>query len=422
MPYRGTDGPVTTNISYFNDFGETFIKAGVELGYSYNPDYNSANVLGFSKTQSNTKFGRRQSTYNSFLQPASERKNLYIQPKTIASRILINELRKAYGVEYIQNGTKHLAYASKEIIVSAGAINSPQLLILSGIGSKDNLDILKIPLVQHLPVGKVLKDHIMYCGLIVTMNVSVQYDGQAAMKEFQEHGTGPLSGPMSIPAVAFLNSYGDPKSEPDIEIMQVPATLLSFNRTFARLMSVDDNLLTKYTESLDNTNQFTMSVILLHPKSSGSIKINSTDPLQPPLIFGNFLSEQEDLKTMLKAIRVVQQLLETTAFQKINATLYNSPAPGCEDLVYDSDDYWLCASKRFASSTYHPTSTCKMGPKSDVEAVVDSELRVYGVDGLRVADASIIPYLPSGHTNAPCMMIGEKASDLIKGFWMAKDE
>lgn len=411
-----------TNISYFDELGETFIQASGQLGYPFNPDYNSAEESGFSKIQCNTKHGRRQSTYVSFLQPIFERKNLQVKINAMASKILIDEQKRAFGVEYIQNGTKHFAYASKEVIVSAGAINSPQLLVLSGIGPKEDLERLNISLVEELPVGKGLKEHLMYCGLIITTNLSIGYDYDSALEEFNEQGTGPLSAPIGVTALAFLNTNNDTDAAPDIELLQLPVTLITSNRSLAHMLLAEETMVTEYTKFVNSPNQFTITPALLHPKSTGFIRIESADPFQPPSIFGNFLTEQEDLDTLVRGIRIIQSLLKTPAFRGINATLYDFPVPGCGDLIYDSDEYWFCALRRYTSTVYHASSTCKMGPRFDEEAVVDNELKVHGIDGLRIADASVIPHLTSGHTNAPCMMIGEKVSDLIKAFWIPVNE
>lgn len=180
-----------TNISYFNELGEALIKAGVQSGYQYNKDHNRPNDYGFSRTQAFEKHGRRQSTWVAFLEPYADRANLQIETYALASRILIKKRllsNVAYGVEYYKNGTKITAKASKEVILSAGVIGSPQILTLSGVGPKEDLDRLNIPLVKDLPVGKHLKDHLTFYGLIISTNVSTTYDQEAALREFNEQG------------------------------------------------------------------------------------------------------------------------------------------------------------------------------------------------------------------------------------------
>lgn len=407
-----------TNISYYDQIGEAFINSGIQLGYGYNPDYHSAYGFGFSQVQSHTEFGRRHSTYKAFLLPFFSRKNLRVEIDAFVVKILINGQGKAFGVEYVQNGSKHVAYASKEVILSAGAINSPQLLILSGIGPREDLVRLSIPVVQELPVGKILKEHLTYYGLIITTNVTTKIDEEAAWKEFVEQGSGPLTAPGGVTAVSFINSNNLKDSVPDIELIHIPGGLLGSNRTLSRALLISDDILTEYTKSIDNDNQFTITPTLLHPESTGFLKVETQDPFKPPLLFGNFFTKEKDLVVMLKGVRIVQQLLRTQAFRKIDAKLFDAPVPGCEELPYDSDVYWFCAFRRFTGTINHASSTCKMGPYWDNEAVVDNQLRVYGIQGLRVADASIIPYIPSGHTNAACIMIGERASDFIKGSWL----
>lgn len=277
-------------------------------------------------------------------------------------------------------------------------------------------------MVQDLPVGKVYRDHISYWGLAVTTNESTVLDLVSATLEYTLLGTGPLAAPGGMQTTALLKVNNETANNgtdllPDMQFFWAPQSIVN-NPVVAELMFVRDEVLAEYALSVPDPYQFSMYPTVLHPKSVGYIKVNSTDVTDPPLIYGNFYTAEEDLETMLKGFRIYQKMLEMPAYQKIDAKI-GGITPLCEDYEYDSDEYWKCSFKVFANSVYHPVSTCKMGPEDDEEAIVDSELRVYGVNALRVADASIFPYTTSGNTNAPSMMVGEKAADLIKSSWLS---
>ncbi|KAI7815218.1 glucose dehydrogenase [Rhyzopertha dominica] len=415
--YRGTTGPLGTNITYKDIFGESLLQAAVEAGHHYNPDYNGVDQFGFSWIQGNIQDGVRQSTYKSFLEPNLDRSNLLIEKRALVSRVLVDGARRAYGVEYSKNGKTFVVKATKEIILSAGVIGSPQILILSGIGPKDDLDRLGIPLVQDLPVGKIYREHISYWGLVVTTNASTEVNQAATLLEYELSGTGFLSAPGGMQTTALLRVNSETSAVPDMQLFWAPDSIVS-SRALARALFIREDLLEKYAAPIKNPSQFSLYPTILHPKSVGYIKVNSTDVSVPPLIYGNFYTAEEDLETMLKGFRIYQRMLEMPAYKKIDAKI-SGVTPLCEDYKFDSDEYWKCAFKVFTNSVYHGISTCKMGPVYDSEAVVDCELRVYGIQGLRVADASIFPSTTSGNTNAPSMMVGEKAADLIKSGWLA---
>lgn len=422
------------DVSFRSKAAQAYVKAGEEIGYKY-VDYNGKDQLGISFAQGTTIDGKRGSAETAFLRPIRHRENLRILTKARATKVLIDpQTKKAYGVEYLWNKQYHKAIARKEVILSAGAFNSPQLLMLSGIGPKEHLKEIGVPLLRDLPVGKKLYDHLTFFGLTFTVNQSVVLDQNELYVpknaiEFITNHTGMYTCIGGVEAVAFvrtkISKHPNP-TYPDVELLFAGAHFSTDKGEFYRkTFRISDELYEAIWKPLEDSHVFTVLPMLLHPKSYGHLKLKSKNPFHWPKFYGNFFTDPEnvDKRTFIESIRIIQKLvLRTNAFKKYGVKMVRTPIPGCKNYPFDTDVYWDCALNYLATTLHHQVATCKMGPSNDPEAVVDHKLRVYGIKNLRVADTSIIPIPLSAHTNVPAFMVGEKASDLIKDDWLNEEQ
>jgi len=391
--YHGADGPLSVSDWRHDDpLSEAFVKAAVETGIPYNPDFNGAAQEGAGFFQTTTRRGRRASSAFSYLRPARGRGNLRVETDALAQR-LIFEGRRARAVEFRQSGATRTARARKEILVCGGAYNSPQLLQLSGVGPAALLKQHGIDVVMDAPgVGHDLQDHLQVrivtrCSQRITLNDIVNHPLRRAMAGARYAAF--RKGPLTIAAGtsgAFFKT--DPRlATPDIQIHFIP-------------FSTD-----KMGEQLHTFSGFSASVCQLRPESRGSLRIRSADPAAPPEIRINYLATETDRRANIDGLRILRKILAAPALKPY---VVDEVYPGAK-LVSDDDLLAFC--RQTGSTVYHPTSTCRMG--TDALAVVDERLRVRGIEGLRVVDASIMPDLVSGNTNAPVIMIAEKASEMI---------
>ncbi|KAI8420544.1 hypothetical protein MSG28_009006 [Choristoneura fumiferana] len=401
--FHSTQGPLDVGrYPYVDDNVDVLLSAFNELGYNYT-DINGRSQLGFMRIQTMSYFGERVSSYTAFIEPIRKlRTNVEIITEALVTKIVFKEDRDALlalGVEYIRNGTKVKAKATKEVIISAGAINSPKLLMQSGIGPKEYLEYLDIMPHRDLPVGSNFHDHISVCLPVIKLTKTATTakfpDKLKDISTFYTKGIGPLSANFQV--VAFIEtSMSDILSTPDIEV---------------RFRGHDSNM---YYDKID------MCISLLTPKSRGQVVLNATDAVfGKPLIYPNFLKEPSDEKKLLEGIQEIVKLFDTDVFK--NAEFEFDPRPilnnECKNHERVSEEFWSCIIRHFSSPLHNYVGTCKMGPAKDPESVVDANLRVYGCNNLRVVDASIMPKITRGSTAAPVIMIAEKASDLIKTTW-----
>ena len=352
---------------------------------------------------------------------------MHILTSAMVSKILIEEETKmAFGVEFMKNNEKFTVYAKKEVIVSAGTLRSPQLLMLSGIGPSEQLKAHDIPVLKDLPVGKRFYDHNVFPALIYTVNTTnlafhIKRFGPLEILEYVE-GKGPLTSPVNIEAVVYGKMPNSPlhPDQPDYELLLLPGALSGdFGSVLGTAFNVKRDVYNSYYKPLEGQRQdeFTILVNQMRPKSYGQIKLRDKNIESHPLFYHNFFTNPEDLEPQLAGIRAGMRIAETPIFKALGAKIYSKPLPGCEHWEFASDDYWKCALRVSSAGTHHQTGSCRMGPEDSEEAVVDDKLRVRGIKRLRVADNSIIPSMVCAHTHAVAMMIGEKASDLIKEAW-----
>lgn len=423
--YHSTRGEVTISYTPFRTpLAEAFVEGGRELGHRI-VDYNGETQTGFSFLQTTKRNGTRWSASRAFLHLIRNRKNFHLKKRSQVTKILIDPRTKtAYGVEFVQNKKKYVVHAKKEVILSAGAVNSPQLLMLSGVGPKQHLTELNIPVIEDLSVGYNLMDHPGLLGLTFIVNQSVGLilneminDGSSLVEYFKYH-KGPFSVPAGCEGIAFIDTKNpkDVDGDPDLEILFFGASLLSEKSLF-KALGISEHIYKTVYEPMEDTHSWTAVPLTLKPKSRGRIMLKSSNPFQKPLIYYDFFEDPQDLEIQLLGIKKIIDLSNTKAFKKYGSRLHNYPIPDCEHLEFGSDDYWRCVIRHLAIGIWHLSGTCKMGPISDPSSVVDERLRVRGIKRLRVIDASIIPVVPAAHTNFPSMMLGAKGADMVIQDW-----
>ncbi|KAG7204870.1 hypothetical protein KM043_005270 [Ampulex compressa] len=421
--YRNTEGPMTISYAdYHTPLADAFVEAGRELGYPV-VDYNGEHMMGFSLIQSTTHKGIRMSSNRAYLH-RRHRKNLHVSKMSMVSKILIDpQSKRAVGVRFSKYGRTIEVFARKEVILSAGAIGSPQLLMLSGIGLKDHLRELGIPLIRDAPVGNNLMDHIAYGGLafLVDQPVSLLPREIASLKnpyvkDYLQHGTGPLTDPGGCEALAFMDvdNRKNLNGRPNIELLFLGSSIYE-QQAILTDFGFQDDVINMVVE-LQNMHTWGVFPMLLQPKSRGTIRLLSRDVNVKPRIQANYYDDPEDLRIMREGIKATIEISKTKAMQRFKSTLYNKTLPGCHG-ISDPDDYWDCHIRTNTATIYHYSGTCKMGSENDTSAVVNPRLKVIGIKGLRVVDASIMPEIISAHPNIPVYMIAEKASDMIKEDW-----
>jgi choline dehydrogenase len=391
--FHGIGGPLpVSDWRHADRLSEAFVEAAVEAGIPRNADFNGATQEGAGFFQSTTRGGRRASTAVAYLRPARSRQNLHVETSALAQRILF-EGRRAVAVAFRQRGTLRTARARKEILISGGAFNSPQLLQLSGVGPADLLRQHGIEVVLDAPgVGHDLQDHlqvriVMRCSRAITLNDIVNNPARKVLAglRYAAFRTGPLT-------IAAGTSGAFFKTNPRLATPDIQVHFLPF--------STD-----KMGEKLHAFSGFTASVCQLRPESRGSLRIRSADPAAPPEIRINYLASEVDRTAFVEGLKILRKVLRAPALAPYTIEEVD---PGAKVV---SDEALLAYCRERGSTIYHPTSTCRMG--NDPLAVVDQGLRLRGIDGLRVVDASVMPDLVSGNTNAPIIMIAEKASDMI---------
>ena len=392
---RGSDGPLkVSEVSDRNPIYDGLFKAAEENNIPLNKDYNGEEQEGIGYTQTTIFRGERMSAEVAYLRPIKSRKNLTIVTNSLVTRLLFEE-KKCVGLEVKQKNKSIRYLTTKEIILCGGAINSPQILELSGIGNRDKLEEKGISVIHELKgVGENLRDHIAPRIVYKITKPGIAYNDKARglnlLKQIANYvfkRDGFLTLP-SAPVVGFFKTKKE-LAAPDIQVHFIPYKVVLENGK--RKLGVEPGITCTVNQNL--------------PESRGSIHIKSMNPEEPPAIKFNFLSNSLDRETLVSGVKLIRKLMNSETMQEFCG---EEVQPGKN---LDTDEDILNFIKEKAETVYHPSGTCKMG--FDQEAVVDKSLKVHGIKGLRIADASIMPTLVSGNTNAVCMMIGERCADFI---------
>jgi 4-pyridoxate dehydrogenase len=398
--YRGGDGPLTVGTARYDDpIIDACLDAGAALQLPRTDDYNGAQQEGLGRMQQTIRRGHRCSAAEAYLRPALVRSNLMVETGALAHRIVFGRER-AIGIEYERDGETMVASAEREVILSGGVINSPQLLMLSGIGDPDRLAEHGIAVTAPLTgVGRNLQDHLSVLAdyerrepgpFVATMRLDRLL---VALARGYCFGTGPASETPS-------GWTGFVKTRPELEL---PDIQFLFRAVATKASPYLPPFKPAYADG------FSLRAVMLHPESRGEIKLGSADPRDPVKIRQNFLATEGDRQTIRDGLKLVRRICSTPPLSHFAA---REIAPGADVKSDEGLDAYIRAT---AATAHHPLGTCKMGHPNDPQAVVDSELKVLGVDGLRVVDASVMPDLVSGNINAVVIMIAERAADLIRG-------
>lgn len=396
--YRGRTGPMPiTNIDWIHPISEAFIEGAQEFGMPRNPDYNGATQQGVGYFQRNIYRGFRMSTARSFLTPVKARRNLTIRTHAHATQIVFDGLR-ATGVRYLRGakgGAAHIVQARREVIVCGGAVNTPKLLQLSGIGPAALLARLGVPVLRDMPgVGNHLKDHFSIRVVARVKGITTINELARAPRLWGQIARWLLKKPsvlaLSPSLVHFFWQSRQGLSRPDLQGVFSPASYRE-----------------GYVGMLDKYPGMTCGVWQHRPESTGYVHAQSRDPFEAPIVQPNYLDHENDQRVLLDGMRLARQLLKTRALSQYSD---GESMPGVQ---VARDDELMDYIRRYAVSSYHLNGTARMGPASDPDSVVDAQLRVHGLQGLRVVDASVMPDIVSANTCAATMMIAEKAAEMI---------
>ncbi|EFN84156.1 glucose dehydrogenase [FAD, quinone] isoform X2 [Harpegnathos saltator] len=405
-------GPM--NIQYYPhrpEFTDVLLNAASELGYrtSRLKEYSQT---GFMVAPMTIENGMRSTTSRAYLRPVHDRRNLRVLINAQVTRILISDWEKrAYGVELVdKNGRKRMIKCGKEVILTAGAVGSPHILMNSGVGPEKDLNRLGIRVHQDLPVGENLHNHVSVAVPMSIRDNPYEVITIDAVNEYLEKKMGPLASTGITQVTAFLESSYATNGMPDIQVFfdgfssTCPKTGLP-NECNGRIANCPTrrNIVARPT--------------VVYAESRGDMKLRSSDPMDPPLIYPNYFTNEKDLTVLLEGIKKVVKLVDTSTMKKWDLRLEQVRSPLCQDFHFGTDAFWKCQIRAETGPENHQSGTCKMGPGTDPTAVVDSELRVHGIPNIRVADASIFPIVPNSNPIAGIMMVAEKAADMINNSW-----
>ncbi|GIY66520.1 glucose dehydrogenase [Caerostris extrusa] len=413
--YHTVGGPMSVERpKYTSEVKEPIWEAARQLGYDI-VDTNGARQTGFSDFQCTMRHGQRCSTAKAYLVPAENRTNLQILGGAHVRKILFDGTR-AKSVQFDLNNATYEIKAKKEIIMSAGTTNTAQLLMLSGIGPKDHLAKFNIPLVADLPVGNNLQDH---CASVLTFQLDpkIPTAPQKLMNsdnihQYVNNRTGPLASGEFMTNIAFLGGTSvTPKGDfPDYELYfaEVSKEILRTE------IGLKPEIYEKYFGPYEDGPMLACISQLLNPKSRGTVRLQSANSYDPPAIDPNYFEDPTDMNAIIEGLKTCRKVGTSDSLKKVGAKPFETKFPGCEQFYGDEDSLYACLAKSAVVTLSHQVGTAKMGDPKDATTVVDPQLRVKGIQGLRVVDASVMPIVPSSNTNIPTIMVAEKASDIIK--------
>ncbi|XP_049961794.1 glucose dehydrogenase [FAD, quinone]-like [Schistocerca serialis cubense] len=426
---HGCDGPIQVSKTQRLDPAvDALDSAAEELGYKLVEDFSTEPNIGFGQAYASIKNGSRWSTARGYLMPAKERADLHVVKFALVTKVLIESTKKiAYGVQFLKQGKMHEVRATKEIILSAGAVNTPHLLMHSGIGPKAHLEGIGIPVVADLKVGYNLQDHVTYVGMYFTRKPLLKMVPEEGIFQYLMNRTGPLSTTGITSYVGFIRTdaasreapgiaEADRSNHPDIQLFfeMVPS---GTGDRVAKIFNYEEEAMDPLVKLIARNDAIIPMTALVAPRSRGRIRLRSADPMQPPLIDSGYLEDPRDLENLLSGVSFAYRMGSTKAMRRAGFAVEDHPLEACSHRRRLTPDYWRCAAPYVVSPAFHPVGTAKMGPSGDVDAVVDARLRVHGVRNLRVADASVMPLIVRCNTNVPTIMIGEKCAHMVAQDW-----
>ncbi|CAL1262982.1 unnamed protein product [Larinioides sclopetarius] len=413
--YHASGGPLTImKPTYTSEVKDSLMGAVKELGYEI-VDSNGAKQTGFDDFQATSRNSQRCSTAKAYLVPAENRTNLDIITGAHVRRILFEGTR-AVGVAFDYKNMTEEVKAKREVIVSSGAINSPKLLMLSGIGPKEHLEKLNISVIADLPVGDNFQDHcsgfLPYTLRSDILPINQRLQDNQTILEYIDQRKGQLASPTNVPITAFLNAQGP---HPDVDFPDYQIYFVEISKHIAKTqIGFQEKVFDKIFRRYENNTLIICLSQLLNPKSRGTVRLQSTDPYDPPLIDPNYLDDPSDIDDIIAGFKTCKDIALSKAMKHVRLKLFKTIYPNCMRDVPYMDRVYKCLLRNAIITISHQSGTCKMGDPKDNTTVVDPKLRVKGVKGLRVVDASIMPTVTSGNTNIPTIMIAEKISDNIK--------
>lgn len=383
-PYHSTGGYLTVQEApWHTPLVAAFVEAGTELGYE-NRDINGEKQTGYMIAQGTVRRGSRCSTAKAFLRPVRLRPNFHLALNTFVTKILINpQTKRAWGVEFVRNKRRQIIRARKEVILSAGAINTPQLMMLSGVGPRDHLEAMGIPVIQDLPVGNNLMDHLGFGGLTFLLDKPVsilqnRLQAATATTQYVLNERGPMTVLGGLEGIAFVNTpYANHTMDwPDIQFHMAPASINSDGGMQVRkILGLREDLYREMWAPLHDRYTWTIMPLLLRPKSRGWVRLQSRDPFVPPLMNPNYYDDPLDIATMVEGAKIALNTANAKVFRQFGSRLYQKPLPNCKHHKFLSDEYLECGIRTISMTIYHQCGTAKMGPNWDPEAVVDPHLK-----------------------------------------------
>lgn len=425
--FHGKGGPlkISKYWSMDEDMKYVIIDALQERGHQEIWDFNGEEHIGWATIAGTLDNGERASSARAFLSPIKDRPNLNVIKHAHVTGLTFKSgtTDEVTGVNFLLNGKELTAKASKETILSAGSLNTPQIMMLSGIGPKEHLDSLKIPVKADLKVGHNLQDHVIVPYVVSFYRKKkrgiTQAEAASSLYSYFMHRLGPMAGLGTTDYIGFINTQNQSDPFPDVQIH----TFYYKNgadqfQQFLKCAGFNEEIEGSLQAAFDQGNVMVYYITLLKQEVPGRVELHNTDPMHQPKIITNYLESDDEVERALRGIRIMQKLKGTPTYEMAEAEEVHVKISACDTLEYDSDDYWRCYIRYMSTTLYHPVGTAKMGPDSDSDAVLTPELKVRKVKNLRVVDASIMPTIPSANTNAASIMVGEKGSDLIKASWV----